>query len=125
MVTVVGIEPPAIRQVRFLANLLDSAITIPIIRKRIGLDPLLGMIPGAGDVIGLLFSLYILYVAFDLGLPRGVLVRMLLNIVLDSTVGSIPVAGDVFDMFWKANKRNVQLLESAYYRTTQKTGLFQ
>ncbi len=107
---------PSIERARKIAKLLDSAFTIPIIRKKIGLDPLLGLIPVGGDVVATLMAGYLLWVAYELRLPTPVLVRMCINILLDLLVGYIPVLGDFVDMFWKSNQKNFRILEEAYQR---------
>jgi hypothetical protein len=96
---------------RGIARLLDDLVRIPGTNIGIGLDPLIGLIPGIGDVVGGAMSSYILVVAAQEGAPTSVLVRMLGNIALDSLVGLVPVLGDLFDVGVKANRRNVQLLE--------------
>jgi hypothetical protein len=98
-------------RVRALSRALDSAFQVPGTRFRIGLDPLLGLIPGVGDVAGGALSAYIVLEAARLGAPRPVVLRMLGNVLLDSLFGSVPVLGDLFDATWKANARNVALLE--------------
>lgn len=98
-------------QARGLARILDSAFEIPGTRFRIGLDPILGLIPGIGDLLGGGFSAYILYLGARAGAPVPVLAQMFLNIALEMLVGTIPILGDLFDMGWKANQRNVDLLE--------------
>ncbi len=105
---------PSLERLRHIANLMDSAVTIPLLRKKVGLDPLLGLLPGGGDALGLLLSSYALWVAFELGLPRIVMMRIVVNIVLDWLIGLIPVVGDVADIFWKANQMNLQIVEAAY-----------
>lgn len=105
---------PAIENARRVAVLLDSAITIPGFRWKIGLDPLLGLLPGSGDVVSGLLSLYVLGVALHLRLPRHVIIRMGLNTLLDVLLGMLPLVGDVADFFWKSNRRNIRLLEAAY-----------
>jgi hypothetical protein len=97
-----------LRRLERLSWLLDRAI--PIGRFRIGLDPILGLIPGLGDSVGALLSLYILYEGARLGAPAVILLRMTGNILLDTLVGAIPVLGDVFDFTWQANSRNVRLI---------------
>ena len=97
---------------RDLARVLDEAIRIPGTNIRIGLDALLGLIPGGGDVAGGLFSGLIILQAARSGAPTSVLGRMLANVALDVVFGAIPVLGDVFDVAWRANTRNVRLLES-------------
>jgi hypothetical protein len=96
---------------RGLARLLDDLIRIPGTNIGVGLDPVIGLIPGVGDVIGGLMSSYILMVAAQEGAPTSILLRMLGNIALDSLVGVVPVIGDLFDVGVKSNRRNVDLLE--------------
>jgi hypothetical protein len=93
--------------------LLDNSIKIPIINYRIGLDAIIGLIPGIGDFAGLLVSSVIVLQAFRLGVPRSVLMQMLVNIGIESLIGVVPVVGDFFDATYKANARNVQLLNQA------------
>lgn len=95
-----------------ISYLLDNAFQIPGTNYRIGLDPILGLLPVAGDVPGAVLAAYIVVEAAYLGAPRETLLRMVLNLVVDAIVGSLPVVGDVFDAVWKANARNVQLLEA-------------
>ncbi|HEY7408971.1 MAG TPA: DUF4112 domain-containing protein [Gemmatimonadaceae bacterium] len=108
-------EPSRLRD---LARVLDEAIRIPGTNIRIGLDALLGLVPGGGDVAGGLFSgLIILQAARD-GAPTPVLGRMLANVVIDVVLGAIPILGDVFDVAWRANSRNVRLLDAWRERPT-------
>jgi hypothetical protein len=93
-----------------LAWLLDSSIRIPGTRFTVGLEALIGLFPFIGDLIGVLFSSYILSEAARLGVPKVVLTRMAFNIGLEGLVGIIPFAGDAFDAVFKANQRNVKLL---------------
>ncbi|MEO7558008.1 MAG: DUF4112 domain-containing protein [Gammaproteobacteria bacterium] len=95
-----------------VAWLLDSSIPVPGTRFRIGIDSLIGLIPGFGDAVGALLSSYILAEAARLGMPKSTLIRMGLNIALETVVGMVPIAGDIFDMAWKANQRNVRLLDA-------------
>jgi hypothetical protein len=99
------------RRLARLAWLLDNAIEIPGTRFRVGLDPILGLIPGLGDLIGVLASSYIVREAARLGAPPSVLTRMAFNVAIDGLIGLVPFAGDVFDAVWKANQRNYALLE--------------
>jgi hypothetical protein len=98
-------------RLRQVAELYDAGIRIPGTRFRIGLDPLIGLVPGLGDLIGAGVALWIVAEAVRLGATGFVLFRMLVNIAIDTLGGAIPVAGDVFDAFWKANLKNVRLLE--------------
>ena len=93
-----------------LANLLDNAIPIPGTSWRIGLDPLLGLAPGVGDALGAAASAWILIEAVRFGVSRAVLLRMLYNIVIDTVLGTIPGAGDLFDFVWKSDSKNMSLL---------------
>ena len=105
---------PSIERARKLTTLLDSSITIPIIRKKIGLDPILGLLPVGGDVIGALLAAYLVWVALELRLPKSVAIRMGINILVDSVIGMVPLVGDVADALWKSNQWNLKLLEEAY-----------
>jgi hypothetical protein len=96
---------------RRFAALLDSAFVVPGLRYRIGLDPILGLVPGLGDLVSPLFGIGVLWQAYDLGIPRVVQLRMLFNVAIDALVGAVPLVGDVFDFAWKANNRNMALLE--------------
>lgn len=93
------------------AELLDSKFNIPGTNIRFGIDPIIGLIPGAGDVFAGVISLYFLIQAAMLGGKASVLGRMFLNILMDVLIGSIPVLGDFFDIYWKANLRNARILD--------------
>jgi hypothetical protein len=103
---------PRLKRMRQLSRLLDSAIVIPGTKQRMGLDPILGLIPGGGDTVSAALSSYIIVEAALMGLPRSSLMRMVLNIALDTLVGSVPILGDIFDVFSKANLRNMQIIEN-------------
>ena len=96
---------------RALTRLADEAVRVPIIGTRIGLDPLLGLIPGVGDLAGGALASYGLLVGWRAGAPGSVLLRMVLNIGIDTLVGEIPLLGDLFDFGYKSNTRNYRLLE--------------
>ena len=100
------------RKLGRLAWLLDSSIPIPGTRFTIGLEALIGLIPFIGDLVGVALSSYILSEASRMGLPRSVLLRMAFNVGLEGLIGVVPLAGDVFDAAFKANQRNVRLLEA-------------
>jgi Domain of unknown function (DUF4112) len=101
----------SLSRVRVVSDLLDNAFRIPGTEIRIGLDPLIGLIPGFGDLAGGLASTYIILEAARAGAPPTLLLRMLGNVGIDSLIGSVPVAGDLFDVVWRSNARNVRLLE--------------
>lgn len=103
--------PEGTERLRTLALLLDRAIRIPGTRIRIGLDPILGLLPGLGDALAVGLSGYLIVQAARAGAPRGLLLRMLWNVAVDAIVGSVPLVGDVFDVAWAANVKNVELLE--------------
>jgi Domain of unknown function (DUF4112) len=101
-----------VQRVRQLAKLLDEAILIPGINKRIGLDPIIGLIPGGGDTLTMLMSAYIVVEAALFGLPASTLLQMVGNIAIDALAGTVPVVGDLFDVVSKANTRNLKLLDA-------------
>jgi Domain of unknown function (DUF4112) len=101
-----------LRRVHRLSRLLDDWLRIPGTRYRIGLDGLIGLIPGLGDLIGMLLSAYILFEAIQLGVPTTLLLHMVGNIALETLVGAIPILGDIFDFAWKANRKNANLLDA-------------
>ena len=105
-----------VAQLRALARLLDEAIGVPGTRLRFGLDPIIGLIPGFGDLLGGGLSLLVLVRASRLGAPSSVLTRMAGNILFDTALGSIPLLGDLFDAGFKSNVRNVDLLEQHLLR---------
>ena len=98
-------------RIRKWSRLMDTAFRIPGTPFRIGWDPIIGLIPGLGDLIDTAFSAYLLFLASQFGLPKNVLGWMVFNIGLEAIVGSIPLIGDVFDAFYKSNIRNLALLE--------------
>jgi Domain of unknown function (DUF4112) len=103
---------PRLASVRRIAHVLDEAFEIPGTGFRIGIDPLVGLFPGLGDLLPALAGAYAIWVAWTLGAPASLLVRMALNLGIDAAVGSVPLAGDLFDAGWKPNARNARLLEA-------------
>jgi hypothetical protein len=95
-----------------LARILDTAFEIPILRVKFGVDAILGLLPGIGDLTSAIASAYIVHAAHQRGLPRSTLLRMLMNITVDSLIGAIPIVGDLFDLVWKSNRRNAELLRT-------------
>jgi Domain of unknown function (DUF4112) len=105
-----AVDHQSIERLRQLAHLLDDRFRIPGTSYRIGLDGLIGLLPGLGDAVTTLLSLYIVLEARRLGLPLTKLGRMGLNVGVDAVLGAVPVLGDLFDVAWKANRRNLALL---------------
>ncbi|HEX8241993.1 MAG TPA: DUF4112 domain-containing protein [Longimicrobium sp.] len=102
-----------VRRLDTLAYLLDNSIPIPGTGARFGLDALIGVIPGIGDAAGALLSCYIVFEAARLGAGFPVIMRMLLNVAIETVVGAVPLLGDLFDAGWKANDRNMRLLHQS------------
>ena len=98
-------------QARALAKLLDRAVRIPGTNITFGLDAVLGLVPGGGDVAGAIFSAWLLMLGAKMGVPRHILARMVAHIAIDTVGGSVPLIGDLFDVAWKSNTRNLALLE--------------
>lgn len=94
-----------------LARLLDDLFRIPGTDIRFGLDPLIGLIPGVGDFITSIASFLIIYAGWQRGLPRVTISRMVANVAIDTVLGAVPIVGDVFDVAWKSNRKNIKLLE--------------
>ena len=110
--TTTSIDRAAIlRRLGRLTRLMDSAVKLPGTRFRLGLDPLLGLIPGAGDAVSALVSLHMIHQARKLGVSRRILAAMAVNAAADALLGLVPVLGDLFDFAFKANTRNLKLLE--------------
>lgn len=103
--------PGELERLKRLSRLLDSAIGIPGTRYRFGLDAIVGLVPGIGDAIGAIFSTYIIFRAARLGASNAILTRMIGNVAVDTIVGEIPLLGDLFDVGFKSNLRNLSLLE--------------
>lgn len=104
-----SVDTAAVRRMQVVAYLLDDSVRIPGTSVRVGLDPLVGLLPLAGDAVAAVFSGYIVLESARLGVPYATLVRMVANVALDFAVGSVPLIGDLFDAVWKANRRNLEL----------------
>lgn len=100
-----------LRQLRWWQQFLDEAFAVPYTSIRFGWDSIIGLVPGAGDVVAALFGMVILVHAYRMRVPGIVQVRMVINLAIDLAIGIVPVAGDIADVFWKANTRNLALLE--------------
>ena len=106
-------------RLKLLGNRLDEIITIPGTKYKIGVDPIIGIFPVIGDLLGSIISIYIIYSGSKMGVSSQVIAKMSINLGIDFTVGLIPVFGDIFDMGWKANKRNVKLIENNINKTKE------
>ncbi|MDZ8087489.1 MAG: DUF4112 domain-containing protein [Nostoc sp. DedQUE12b] len=100
-----------LNRIRKLSRLMDTSIRIPLTGFRIGIDPIIGLVPGAGDLISTAFSAYIIFLATRFGIPRQDLAKMIFNVGLETVVGTVPLVGDLFDAFYKSNIRNLAILE--------------
>lgn len=100
----------ALKRVDRLAWLLDGAIAIPGLNRRFGFDAIIGLVPVIGDAVGGVLASWIVFEAWRLGAPARLIMRMIMNIAIDTGLGAVPIAGDVFDVMWTANRRNAALL---------------
>jgi hypothetical protein len=99
-----------------LATMFDTAFILPGTNVRFGLESLLRLVPGIGDAAASALSCYLLYEAHRLGVPKLLFARMIINVLLEGTVGAVPVAGDAFDVYFRANRRNIALLREHFAR---------
>jgi Domain of unknown function (DUF4112) len=106
----------ALDRLDMLATAFDTAFILPGTNVRFGVESLLRLVPGVGDAIASMLSCYLLYEASRLGVPRLLLMRMAANVALEGLIGVVPVAGDAFDVFFRANRRNVALLRNHFAR---------
>ncbi len=106
--------PPALQKLKQVATLMDAKFRIPGTEIRFGLDALIGLIPGAGDLTGFGISGYMIWVMAHNGASGFVMARMILNVLIDTLFGSIPILGDLFDVAFKSNLRNMRLMEQHY-----------
>jgi hypothetical protein len=109
----------AIDRIDRLATIFDVAFLIPGTKVRFGVEALLRLVPGIGDAAASALSLYLIYEAYKLDVPATLLARMLVNVVLEAAAGSVPFAGDAFDVLFRANRRNVTLLRRHFARAGQ------
>lgn len=106
-----GTDPVSVRRrIEGLERLLESSFTLPGLNRKFGLDAIVGMIPGVGDVVTGAMGLYIVWEARNLGMPKWQLWRMAGNVGFDSLLGVVPLAGDVFDFFFRSNSRNLKIV---------------
>jgi hypothetical protein len=104
-----------------LSHILDDFIRIPGTSIRFGLDGIVGLIPGIGDILGGIASCFIIFGAWMRGVPYVVLTRMVANVVIEVIIGTIPLLGDAFDIAWRANRRNYALLTGSLYEPRKHT----
>ncbi|PSQ98475.1 MAG: DUF4112 domain-containing protein [Bacteroidetes bacterium QS_9_68_14] len=109
----------ALNRLRRFAELLDSAFTVPGTNFEMGLEGIVGLLPGVGDFASAIVSLYVPFEAIRMGAPYAKVAQMLLNILIDALLGSVPLIGDLFDVAFKANNRNVRLLEEHLGRSPE------
>jgi Domain of unknown function (DUF4112) len=110
-----------------LAKILDTTVKIPGIPLYVGLDPLLGLIPGIGDMLANLIGTVILILAARLQVPQIVIARMSLNLLINGTIGAVPILGDLFSIWFRSHARNAELLRRAAtqpYRETQQARIY-
>ncbi|WP_436930890.1 DUF4112 domain-containing protein [Halosimplex halobium] len=105
-------EEATLERARAVATLLDESVRIPVVGYRVGLDPILGIVPFSGDLVAAAASLYVVYAAVAVGVPKRTTAVMLGRIGVDLAVGSIPVLGTLVDAVWKSNLRNVEAIEA-------------
>lgn len=111
----------ALMRMELVANLLDSAFLVPGTKQRIGIDAIIGLVPGIGDLITTLLSSYVLWEAKRLGVPRLAMTRMLGNLAVHAVVGSVPMVGDAFDAWFRVNQRNLRIVRSHLARHSART----
>lgn len=99
-----------VKRLESIASVMDTAFFVPGTGIRFGFDGLIGLVPGIGDFATTALSLYLVHEAWQLGAPRHLIGRMLANVALDGVIGAVPIAGDVFDVMWRANRRNMRML---------------
>jgi hypothetical protein len=99
-----------LNRLKLLARFMDAGWGIPGTKIRFGADSVLGLVPGGGDLAAMLISIYVVVKAYEMGVPNNLLLKMVGNIAIDTGLGAVPVLGDIFDVFFKSNIRNTDLL---------------
>jgi hypothetical protein len=112
-----GERRAALDRLDMLATVFDTAFILPGSNIRFGVESLVRLVPGIGDAVASVLSCYLLYEAHRLGVPRVLFARMVANVALEALVGAVPIAGDAFDVLFRANRRNVALLRRHFART--------
>ena len=110
---IIELNEEKLLRLKLLSKRLDDSIKIPGTNQKFGIDAIVGIIPILGDFIGVIFSVYIMYSGIKMGVSSKIVKKMAANIAIEFIIGSIPIIGDIFDALWKANKRNVELIEDA------------
>jgi hypothetical protein len=110
---IIELNEEKLLRLKLLSERLDDSIKIPGTNQKIGMDAIVGIIPILGDFIGVIFSTYIMYSGIKMGVSSKIVKKMATNIAIEFIIGSLPIIGDIFDALWKANKRNVELIEEA------------
>lgn len=105
-------RPDALRRMEMVAQLLDNAFVIPGTMRRVGIDAIIGLVPGIGDIATTLLSSYVIWEARNLGVSRLALARMMGNLAIHASVGAIPLIGDAFDAFFRVNQRNMRIVRA-------------
>ncbi|MFN3517671.1 MAG: DUF4112 domain-containing protein [Novosphingobium sp.] len=107
----IGTDVMAVRRrIELLERLLEGLIRVPGVKRKVGLDAMLGVIPVAGDLVAAALGLYMIWEARNLGMSRWQLARMVGNVGFDTLVGAVPVAGDLFDFLYRSNTRNLRII---------------
>ncbi len=109
----------SLRRMQAVANLLDTAFVIPGTKQRVGIDAIIGLVPGLGDILTTILSSYIIWEARNLGVSRFALTRMLANLGIHAAIGSLPLVGDVFDAFFRVNQRNMRIVRAQMERRSR------
>ena len=110
---IIELNEEKLLRLKLLSKRLDDSIKIPGTNQKFGIDAIVGIIPILGDFIGVIFSTYIMYSGIKMGVSSKIVKKMAANIAIEFIIGSMPIIGDIFDALWKANKRNVELIEEA------------
>ena len=117
---IIELNEEKLLRLKLLSKRLDDSIKIPGTNQKFGIDAIVGIIPILGDFIGVIFSVYIMYSGIKMGVSSKIVKKMAANIAIEFIIGSIPIIGDIFDALWKANKRNVELIEEATIENQEK-----
>ena len=109
----------AVRRMEVMAKLLDNAFVVPGTNQRVGIDAIIGLVPGLGDIATTILSSYVIWEARNLGVSRVAIGRMLTNLAIHASIGAIPILGDVFDAFFRVNQRNMRIVRTQLRQTAE------